>query len=301
MGTLEIFLVVFGILLIAISYIFSEHLLSVDQGDGEDANVTKVTREIVKKEVEAEVANVIDEKIEQAEVKLDKITTEKIMALGNYSDDVNTKITKNHDEVMFLYDMLSDKEKTIKNTIRDVEALKLSVNARNKTNEENSSFLQDESKEKKQKTNKNIGNKSDRNTTINLSRIEDELNSLSGLSTVKKSGNINRSGNSNKLGNINESNNISKSRKLSETSNVNEENVAREAKKTNASNISNTAKRMNEQLEEISTLGNETTNNNKAILDLYNNGKTNIEIAKTLGLGMGEVKLVIDLFNSRKQ
>lgn len=301
MGTLEIFLVVFGILLIAISYIFSEHLLSVAQGDGEDANVTKVTREIVKKEVEAEVANVIDEKIEQAEVKLDKITTEKIMALGNYSDDVNTKITKNHDEVMFLYDMLSDKEKTIKNTIRDVEALKLSVNARNKTNEENSSFLQDESKEKKQKTNKNIGNKSDRNTTINLSRIEDELNSLSGLSTVKKSGNINRSGNSNKLGNINESNNISKSRKLSETSNVNEENVAREAKKTNASNISNTAKRMNEQLEEISTLGNETTNNNKAILDLYNNGKTNIEIAKTLGLGMGEVKLVIDLFNSRKQ
>lgn len=301
MGTLEIFLVVFGILLIAISYIFSEHLLSVDQGDGEDANVTKVTREIVKKEVEAEVANVIDEKIEQAEVKLDKITTEKIMALGNYSDDVNTKITKNHDEVMFLYDMLSDKEKTIKNTIRDVEALKLSVNARNKTNEENSSFLQDESKEKKQKTNKNIGNKSDRNTTINLSRIEDELNSLSGLSTVKKSGNINRSGNSNKLGNINESNNISKSRKLSETSNVNEENVAREAKKTNASNISNTAKRMNEQLEEISTLGNEKTNNNKAILDLYNNGKTNIEIAKTLGLGMGEVKLVIDLFNSRKQ
>lgn len=301
MGTLEIFLVVFGILLIAISYIFSEHLLSVDQGDGEDANVTKVTREIVKKEVEAEVANVIDEKIEQAEVKLDKITTEKIMALGNYSDDVNTKITKNHDEVMFLYDMLSDKEKTIKNTIRDVEALKLSVNARNKTNEENSSFLQDESKEKKQKTSKNIGNKSDRNTTINLSRIEDELNSLSGLSTVKKSGNINGSGNSNKLGNINESNNISKSRKLSETSNVNEENVAREAKKTNASNISNTAKRMNEQLEEISTLGNETTNNNKAILDLYNNGKTNIEIAKTLGLGMGEVKLVIDLFNSRKQ
>lgn len=301
MGTLEIFLVVFGILLIAISYIFSEHLLSVDQGDGEDANVTKVTREIVKKEVEAEVANVIDEKIEQAEVKLDKITTEKIMALGNYSDDVNTKITKNHDEVMFLYDMLSDKEKTIKNTIRDVEALKLSVNARNKTNEENSSFLQDESKEKNQKTNKNIGNKSDRNTTINLSRIEDELNSLSGLSTVKKSGNINRSGNSNKLGNINESNNISKSSKISETSNVNEENVAREAKKTNASNISNTAKRMNEQLEEISTLGNEKTNNNKAILDLYNNGKTNIEIAKTLGLGMGEVKLVIDLFNSRKQ
>ena len=35
------------------------------------------------------------------------------------------------------------------------------------------------------------------------------------------------------------------------------------------------------------------------ILDLYAKGKTNIEIAKELGLGIGEVRLVIDLFNSR--
>ena len=39
-------------------------------------------------------------------------------------------------------------------------------------------------------------------------------------------------------------------------------------------------------------------NNNQKILDLYNEGKSNLEIAKELGLGIGEVRLVIDLFKS---
>lgn len=37
-------------------------------------------------------------------------------------------------------------------------------------------------------------------------------------------------------------------------------------------------------------------NNNHVILELYNEGKTIMEIAKLLGKGQGEVKLVIDLF-----
>ena len=37
-------------------------------------------------------------------------------------------------------------------------------------------------------------------------------------------------------------------------------------------------------------------NNNEEILKMYRSGKSNIEIAKALGLGLGEVRLVIDLF-----
>ena len=37
-------------------------------------------------------------------------------------------------------------------------------------------------------------------------------------------------------------------------------------------------------------------NNNERILRLYREGKTVLEIARELGLGTGEVKLVIDLF-----
>lgn len=40
-------------------------------------------------------------------------------------------------------------------------------------------------------------------------------------------------------------------------------------------------------------------NNNERILELYNQGKSKVAIAKELGLGVGEVKLVIDLFRNQ--
>lgn len=44
----------------------------------------------------------------------------------------------------------------------------------------------------------------------------------------------------------------------------------------------------------------EDSNQNQVILDLYNEGKTIMEIAKLLGKGQGEVKLVIDLFQGAR-
>ena len=37
-------------------------------------------------------------------------------------------------------------------------------------------------------------------------------------------------------------------------------------------------------------------NKKEAVLSLYNDGRSVVEIAKTLGIGVGEVKLVLDLF-----
>lgn len=42
-------------------------------------------------------------------------------------------------------------------------------------------------------------------------------------------------------------------------------------------------------------------NNNQKILDLYEIGKSNVEIAKKLGLGIGEVRLVIDLYKNKRR
>lgn len=48
------------------------------------------------------------------------------------------------------------------------------------------------------------------------------------------------------------------------------------------------------------TISGESSNNNSEILALYSQGKTIMEISKLLGLGQGEVKLVIDLFKGKK-
>ena len=44
----------------------------------------------------------------------------------------------------------------------------------------------------------------------------------------------------------------------------------------------------------------EKSNHNQMILDMYRNGKDAVEIAKELGLGVGEVKLVIGLFREEE-
>ena len=218
MTGLEICLVIIGLICVACSFLFSEHLMAQDMKEEMigGVNVANVTEEIVKREVEAEVANVIDEKIEQMEIKIDKLTTEKIMAMGEYSNDIQEKISQNHDEVMFLYNMLNDKEEVLKNTIRDIEAVKASV--------KKMAIVNDVAKDVTKKE------------TEAIKEVEKPEEQKAEVKTTEKTGSIRKRG---------------------------------------------------------------ISNNNQMILDLYAKGKSNIEIAKELGLGIGEVRLVIDLFNSR--
>ncbi len=67
------------------------------------------------------------------------------------------------------------------------------------------------------------------------------------------------------------------------------QNKPKEAKKQ----VRKTVKRKPEAVD-VSLYGN---NHNEEILRLYKSGKSNVAIAKELGLGVGEVKLVIDLAN----
>ena len=223
---LEICLLVIGLICVVCSYLFSEHLTSGNMKDElvDGVKVASITKEIVKREVEAEVANVIDEKIEAMEVKIDKLTMKKIMAMGEYSDEIQDKINQNHEEVMFLYNMLNDKEEVLKNTIRDIEALKASVKKMT---------IPD-------------------NTYADVSDKDDEYTNelLKSVNAVEVDLLLNEASDEKKI-------------------------------------------------EEDKPVRGEINNNNQMILELYGQGKSPMAIAKELGLGVGEVRLVIDLFNSR--
>ena len=56
-------------------------------------------------------------------------------------------------------------------------------------------------------------------------------------------------------------------------------------------------------VERISFMGEndgEGQNNNEKILALHRQGKSRVAIAKELGLGVGEVKLVLDLYQNQQ-
>lgn len=238
MGALEICLVVIGAIVIAVSFIFTEQFSKDDTQEKffSDGKFSEVAQEIIRKEVEKELSLIVDEKMDEAKKELGKVSAEKILAMGEYSEDINLRISKNHEEVMFLYNMLNDKETVVKNTIKDIEALKVSVKKMALVNDMSAGTV--------------AGKKEDVPTEPVAEPVVEEQATKSVEDTA-----------------------------------VEADKVAKKAQ------LSDTKK---------SKLSVKSSNNNKKILELYNQGMSNIEIAKKLGLGVGEVRLVIDLFNSKK-
>ena len=126
MDVIEILLLVIGVCIFLFSFLMPGK---------EKAELTQ-TRELAKEEVKElvagqmqEIKQQVDDTVEEAvayamektERSLERISNEKIMAVNEYSDTVLAEIHKNHQEVMFLYDMLNDKHTSLKKTANVVE------------------------------------------------------------------------------------------------------------------------------------------------------------------------------------
>lgn len=280
MTGIQIFLIFVGILAIVCSFVFAEKLESKDNSVNQkvlNQDIEKLTKDIVSEQVNKEVDRIIDDKIEITEVEMEKISNEKILAMGDYYETVIGEISKNHDEVMFLYGMLNDKEKDIKNTVRDVENVKKSIQ-----NRINDSMIKDRLN----------------NDIITDDINEDNLASDNGISDSVE--NADKSENTNH-------NNVVKEYNTSSEKNNNQEEVSDTGKsqdiQTEDVKTDKTAKREKLRKKGVALSQEEArrnTNNNQMILELYNEGKTNIEIAKQLKLGVGEVRLIIDLYKNRR-
>ena len=88
----------------------------------------EVIRNLINKEMEdakTKVTEVVDETLEYAVEKTERaserISNEKIMAINEYSETVLADMNKTHQEIMFLYDMLNDKHKNLKETVQQVD------------------------------------------------------------------------------------------------------------------------------------------------------------------------------------
>lgn len=126
MEVIEILLLIIGICI----FLFSFFVPVKENAD------MKQTKELAKEEVKElvagqmqEIRQQVDDTVEEAvayamektERSLERISNEKIMAVSEYSDTVLAEIHKNHQEVMFLYDMLNDKHSNLKQTVTVVE------------------------------------------------------------------------------------------------------------------------------------------------------------------------------------
>lgn len=190
-------------------------------------------KELVSREIDAvrgHVDDVVEEAVtyamEKTERSLERLSNEKIMAVSEYSDTVLSEIHRNHEEAMFLYDMLNSKHVNIKNTMSEV----------NRTVKE-------------------------AEVTVNsFQRLVPEVVETPKAAFVR----------------------------------VAEEQMAKDFEQIQPTVMENPTE-PNKRQESVDASG----NFNEHILELYSQGMDTVQIARELGLGVGEVKLVIDLFDSQ--
>ena len=233
MGILEIVLLIAGVIIFTGSFFLplgGEKNTGIDQKAAKEEIHGLVEEEMnnVRSKMQDKMEETSEDAIEKAERALERLTNEKIMAVNEYSDTVLQEIHKDHEEAMFLYDMLNSKHANIKDTVSKMD--KAVKAAENKTLE-----------------NKTAENKAAAEKTA----------------TDKTAGTV------------------------------------AEEKTADASQTETLIQPENSP--EIGFMGEtvqEGQNNNEKILEMHKQGKSTVAIAKELGLGVGEVKLVIDLYKA---
>lgn len=258
MGVLEIVLLLAGLIAVTLGFVLpvkkEESMEDVKRlAKAEIKDLVSQEMQGIKSHVDDVVEETITYAMEKTERSLERLSNEKIMAVNEYSDTVLQEINRNHNEVMFLYDMLNDKHTNLKNTVQEV----------NKT-------VKEAEETKKE--------------------AEAVVNSFQMLTP--------------------EHADVVTHKMISEP--VPEEKIKKaSAKGSSKTGKAGTTKRTTKAKESVLTVeetsqakaedmqGTESVlNSNERILELYDQGMDKVDIARELGLGVGEVKLVIDLFKN---
>lgn len=124
---LDFVLILIGLVAVIISFLKIEDTV---QGGMQDAPavMTEESGLWLEEEVKEKVASLLQEEqsnvVEESKEQLGHLSNEKILAVGEYGDQVLDKIQKNHSEVVFLYNMLNEKENEIKEVVHNLDKKK---------------------------------------------------------------------------------------------------------------------------------------------------------------------------------
>lgn len=326
----EIILILLGIFVFIASFVIPE---TKSEMEAVDRQLTKEQiQEMLKEEmkhVQEQVKDVMDElltySLEKSERALERLTNDKIQALSEYAGTVLEDIHKNHEETMFLYDMLNNKHENLKETAQEVAlALKQAneaVSEVRQTSEraaQNALLLLQEEQEappvQEEQTiteeEKKVSPKQEE-TQPAAQETEFEPIVLSGIERIAHMQALGSMPDAVQMVPIQKQQQPQETAQPGETAQVQEtapqekpQKAAPAQKTTPRKTVKKTVKKPRAKTQPIAAAeaavsydaDRQDANSNEQILAMHRQGKSNVAIAKELGLGIGEVKLVIDLF-----
>ena len=273
MNITELILLIFGGIVFTVSFFLPSG--GKKEKDGISKADEEEIKEIIGREVEeakTQISDIVDETITYSMAKtersMERLTNEKIMAVNEYSDTVLEQINKNHKEAVFLYDMLNDKHENLKSTVSEAVKTASEVKQTVKDAEVTAREAKEQAVEIKEQIPAPVPEKEF--VPIQVPRVE----VTDGSATAE----------------------IEKEPEKPKRKTTRKVKTEASASKKEAVDPEKTEKASKVDLSMAAPGKTGGRNSNERILELHKAGKSNMAIAKELGLGIGEVKLVIDLF-----
>lgn len=246
----------------------ADEAVKVYDGGTQDSSYQNSEVTAAKKDLSDALDEEITQKQDETKRSLEKEANSKIMAINEYSDTVLDSINKAHNEIMFLYSMLNDKHDELTRLSGDID--KASSRLR-------SSFepLSADSAKRAEKPSVAVQKPAEPKSGTMQQDTKPDMKQMTGIDI---------SG-------------IIKTQPAS----------AAPASKAGATSTTGTAASVSVKASDAalgtpagSSANADVINHTHEILKLYKSGKSNVEIAKLLSLGTGEVKLIIDLYKEGK-
>jgi len=266
MTGLEIVILILGIAFVVISFFMVDNRHTLD--DRENKGISGEELSDLKEDIKHDISGEAGKILEEAQDKLESLSNDKIMAVGEYSDQIIEKIKEDHREAVFLYQMLCDKEEELKEMAGRMTNLKTDCERviREKEQEEK------EAKESKKET-----------------KVIPFVNSQEPQVVPQVAAKA-------------EQNEIDEPDAQSDEDKVAgfyAEPVKKKpvAKKTTSSSSTKTVRKGGwESVKATDTRDTRMLSRNDEIIALYKENKSVMEISRLLKMGQGEVKLIIDLY-----
>lgn len=272
MTGIEITLLLVGIVFMIGSFLITEKLSSSELNKVSELSENEI-KKILTKELEdaqqgiderlgAAIEQGIEQSIGQVDRALEKETNEKIMAISDFSDTVMENMNKTHNEIMFLYSMLNDKHASMTQSTEDIQAL---ISKWESQKEKYEAELAEAAADFELWMNRKEAEALEKiaeKLTV-LEEIEEKLEAAAEAAVM----------------------------------------AAESAKEPEPEEVYAQPEEMIiEPVEEeiVAETPKAKANHNALILELHKAGMSDVEIAKELGLGMGEVRLVLGLFREEE-
>lgn len=298
MTGIEICLIIVGIACVCASYFVSQKTASQDVSDSyggghPSAEVwTEKDEQIVKQRLEEILQEQQEEYVDEAKDRMGQICNEKIMAVDEFSKQILEKINSNHQEVVFMYNMLNEKQKELKMVMTETARPAAGNSSQKEVSVSGAAQpgVVPQERERKPVSVKNAAvaapaaNASSAafaTPEVDLSIFKPpstQAGALTGLAQVRKS---------------------APASKKASAAKSSQSSVNRKQGKSSSAVQAETA--LTDMTEENLQTTETSENVNLQIQKMYKAGKSVLDISKELDIGQGEVKLVIALYEGRKR